>query len=88
MLLTAMFVVSGILVQAPTIFIDPHTHINWVENVLNFALIASAWVIAASIEPMPAPIRKPLLYAMRMADVRTERYGIWAQRRDTPAEKA
>jgi uncharacterized membrane protein YphA (DoxX/SURF4 family) len=49
MLLTAMFVVFGILVHAPMIFIDPHTHINWAENVLNFALMASAWVIAASI---------------------------------------
>jgi uncharacterized membrane protein YphA (DoxX/SURF4 family) len=49
MLLTTMFVVFGILVHAPTIFIDPHTHMNWAENVLNFALIASAWVIAASI---------------------------------------
>jgi uncharacterized membrane protein YphA (DoxX/SURF4 family) len=49
MLLTAMFVVFGILVHAPTIIIDPHTHMNWSENVLNFALIASAWVIAASI---------------------------------------
>ncbi len=49
MLLTAMFVVFGILVHAPTIMSDPHTHINWSENVLNFALVASAWVIAASI---------------------------------------
>ena len=49
MLLTAMFVVFGILVHAPTIFSDPHTHMNWAENVLNFALIASAWVMAASI---------------------------------------
>ena len=49
MLLTAMFVVFGILVHAPTIFIDPHTHINWAENAINFALIGSAWVIAASL---------------------------------------
>jgi uncharacterized membrane protein YphA (DoxX/SURF4 family) len=49
MLLTAMFVVFGILVHAPTIFIDPHTHFNWAENAINFALIGSAWVIAASI---------------------------------------
>jgi uncharacterized membrane protein YphA (DoxX/SURF4 family) len=48
MLLTAMFVVFGILVHAPTIFIDPHTHINWAENAINFALIGSAWVIAAT----------------------------------------
>jgi hypothetical protein len=51
MLLTAMFVVFGILVHAPTIISDPHAHINWSENVLNFALIASAWVMAASIPP-------------------------------------
>lgn len=49
MLLTAMFVVFGILVHAPTIFIDPHAHINWAENAINFALIGSAWVIAASV---------------------------------------
>ena len=54
MLLTAMFVVFGILVHAPTIFSDPHTHMNWAENVLNFALIASAWVMAASIEKSKA----------------------------------
>jgi uncharacterized membrane protein YphA (DoxX/SURF4 family) len=49
MLLTAMFVLFGILVHAPTIFIGPHTHINWAENAINFALIGSAWVIAASL---------------------------------------
>jgi uncharacterized membrane protein YphA (DoxX/SURF4 family) len=49
MLLTAMFVVFGILVHAPTIVIDPHAHFNWAENAINFALIGSAWVIAASI---------------------------------------
>lgn len=48
-LLTAMFVVFGILVHAPTIFIDPHTHINWAANAVNFALVGSAWVIAASL---------------------------------------
>ena len=49
MLLTAMFVVFGILVHAPTLFIDPHNHFNWAANAINFALIGSAWVIAASI---------------------------------------
>jgi uncharacterized membrane protein YphA (DoxX/SURF4 family) len=48
-LLTAMFVVFGVLVHAPTIFIDPHTHFNWAENAINFALIGSAWVVAASV---------------------------------------
>ena len=49
MLLTAMFVVFGLLVHAPTLIADPHTHYNWSENALNFALTASAWVMAASV---------------------------------------
>jgi len=56
MLLTAMFIVFAILVHAPTIVIAPHTHFNWVENATNFALIGSAWVIAASI-PFNAHVR-------------------------------
>ena len=49
MLLAAMFTVFAILVHAPRIVSDPHTHMNWAENAVNFALIGSAWVIAASI---------------------------------------
>jgi uncharacterized membrane protein YphA (DoxX/SURF4 family) len=49
-LLTGMFVVFGVLVHAPTLFTDPHTHFSWAANAMNFALIASAWVIAASTE--------------------------------------
>jgi uncharacterized membrane protein YphA (DoxX/SURF4 family) len=49
-LLTGMFVVFGVLVHAPTLLSDPHTHFNWAANAMNFALIASAWVIAASTE--------------------------------------
>jgi uncharacterized membrane protein YphA (DoxX/SURF4 family) len=52
MLLTTMFVIFGLLVHAPTIFIAPHTHFNWAENAINFALIGSAWVIAASVSPL------------------------------------
>jgi uncharacterized membrane protein YphA (DoxX/SURF4 family) len=57
-LLTGMFVVFGVLVHAPTLFADPHTHFNWAANAMNFALIASAWVIAASIDPNTAGNRK------------------------------
>jgi uncharacterized membrane protein YphA (DoxX/SURF4 family) len=53
-LLTGMFVVFGVLVHAPTLFADPHSHFNWAANAVNFALIASAWVIAASTEPNAA----------------------------------
>jgi uncharacterized membrane protein YphA (DoxX/SURF4 family) len=49
MLLTAMFAVFAFLVHAPTIFTHPHVHFNWTENSVNFCLIASAWVIAASL---------------------------------------
>ena len=37
MLLTAMFVVFGILVHAPTLsFIDPHhNHFNWAANAIS-----------------------------------------------------
>lgn len=51
MLVTAMFVVFGVLVHAPILINDPHTHFNWAANAMNFALIASAWVIAASMPP-------------------------------------
>jgi uncharacterized membrane protein YphA (DoxX/SURF4 family) len=51
MWLTAMFVVFGILVHAPTVFVDPHSHFNWAANAINFALIGSAWVIAAAMKP-------------------------------------
>jgi uncharacterized membrane protein YphA (DoxX/SURF4 family) len=49
MLLTAMFVVFTILVHAPRVIMDPHTHMNWAENDVNFALIGCACVIAASL---------------------------------------
>jgi uncharacterized membrane protein YphA (DoxX/SURF4 family) len=50
-LLTGMFVIFGMLVHAPTLFTDPHNHFNWAANAMNFALIASAWVIASSMNP-------------------------------------
>jgi uncharacterized membrane protein YphA (DoxX/SURF4 family) len=53
-LLTGMFVVFGILVHAPALLNDPHNHFNWAANAMNFALIASAWVIAASSDPSPS----------------------------------
>jgi uncharacterized membrane protein YphA (DoxX/SURF4 family) len=50
-LLTAMFIVFGLLVHAPSALADPHNHFNWAANAINFGLIASAWVIAASYRP-------------------------------------
>jgi uncharacterized membrane protein YphA (DoxX/SURF4 family) len=57
-LLTGMFVVFGVLVHAPTLFADPHSHFNWAANAMNFALIASAWVMAAPTEANTVSNRK------------------------------
>jgi uncharacterized membrane protein YphA (DoxX/SURF4 family) len=49
-LLTAMFILFTILVHAPRVLLTlPHNHFAWGENAVNFALIGSAWVVAASI---------------------------------------
>jgi uncharacterized membrane protein YphA (DoxX/SURF4 family) len=47
MLLTLMFIAFSVLVHAPNLFADP-SHFNWAANAINFALIASAWVVVAS----------------------------------------
>jgi uncharacterized membrane protein YphA (DoxX/SURF4 family) len=52
-LLTAMFIVFGVLVHAPLVFADPHTHFNWAANAMNFALIGAAWLMAASVGETP-----------------------------------
>jgi uncharacterized membrane protein YphA (DoxX/SURF4 family) len=47
-LLTGMFIVFSLFVHAPSAIADPHSHFNWAANAINFALVASAWVVAAS----------------------------------------
>lgn len=59
LLLTAMFIVFGVLVHAPSVFTDPHTHFNWAANAINFVLIGSAWVIAASYSPASSRTPRP-----------------------------
>jgi uncharacterized membrane protein YphA (DoxX/SURF4 family) len=54
-LLTVMFIAFSILVHAPNLFADP-SHFNWAANAINFALVASAWLIAAS---YVSPTRSP-----------------------------
>ncbi len=57
-LLTGMFIVFGVLVHAPLIIADPHTHFNWAANAMNFALIGAAWLIAASVgQPADSPLK-------------------------------
>jgi uncharacterized membrane protein YphA (DoxX/SURF4 family) len=49
MLLTVMFAIFGLLVHAPLLFQDPHSHLNWVMNAQNLALTGAAWVLADSL---------------------------------------
>ncbi len=45
-LLAVMFAGFGILIHAPLLLADPHSHLNWVMNAMNLALTGSAWVMA------------------------------------------
>jgi uncharacterized membrane protein YphA (DoxX/SURF4 family) len=53
-LLTAMFIVFSLLVHLPLAFAGPHMHFNWAANAMNFALIGSAWLMAAAFGKTPA----------------------------------
>jgi uncharacterized membrane protein YphA (DoxX/SURF4 family) len=46
-LLTVMFIAFSVLVHGPNLFAEP-SHFNWAANAINIALIASAWLTAAS----------------------------------------
>jgi hypothetical protein len=45
-LLTAMFVVFGLLVWLPRLISDPRDHTNWGGNAQNLAITAAAWIVA------------------------------------------
>ena len=45
-LLTLMFIGFGVLVHAPTLIGDPHSHFNWAANAVNLSLVGAAWVVA------------------------------------------
>jgi uncharacterized membrane protein YphA (DoxX/SURF4 family) len=47
-LLTAMIIVFGALVWAPSLYAQPHVHMVWAGNAINLALIGAAWVVADS----------------------------------------
>jgi uncharacterized membrane protein YphA (DoxX/SURF4 family) len=46
MLLTAMFVIFGLLVHLPSVIREPHNHMNWSENAVNLVLVGAAWCVA------------------------------------------
>ncbi len=45
-LLTMMLVIFGLLVWIPSLLSDPHSHTNWSETVLTFAIAGTAWILA------------------------------------------
>jgi uncharacterized membrane protein YphA (DoxX/SURF4 family) len=49
-LLTAMFLVFQALVHAPLLIAAPMSHLSWVMNGINLALVGAAWIVADSIE--------------------------------------
>ena len=49
-MLTAMFLVFQVLVHAPVLIADPHSHMGWVINAVNLALTGSAWIVADSLK--------------------------------------
>jgi len=48
-LLTVMIFVFGILVWLPGVYAQPHVHMMWSGNAINFALLAAAWTISDAI---------------------------------------
>jgi uncharacterized membrane protein YphA (DoxX/SURF4 family) len=49
-LLTAMFLVFQALVHAPLLMAAPTSHLSWVMNGMNLALVGAAWIVADSIQ--------------------------------------
>src|SRR6267154_2830750 len=45
-LLTMMLVLFGLLVWAPLLLSDPHSHTNWSEIAETFAIAGAAWILA------------------------------------------
>lgn len=45
-LLTLMLVIFGLLVWVPLLLSNPHSHANWSETILTFAIAGSAWILA------------------------------------------
>jgi hypothetical protein len=45
-LLTLMLVIFGLLVWVPLLLSNPHSHADWSETVLTFAIAAVAWILA------------------------------------------
>lgn len=64
-LVTAMFVIFGLLVWLPQLAANPSAHLIWGGNAVNFALVGAAWVLADAISISPAtrelrsPVRRP-----------------------------
>jgi hypothetical protein len=45
-LLTLMIAIFGLLVWVPLLISAPHSHTNWSETALTFAIAGAAWILA------------------------------------------
>ena len=60
-LLTMMLAIFGLFVWVPLLLSDPHSHSNWSETILTFAIAGTAWIIGDLLKehrlnaPSPAP---------------------------------
>jgi hypothetical protein len=45
-LLTLMLVIFGLLVWVPLLLSNPHSHANWSETALTFAIAGAVWILA------------------------------------------
>jgi len=45
-LLTLMLAIFGLLVWVPLLVSNPHSHTNWSETVLTFAIAGAGWILA------------------------------------------
>jgi uncharacterized membrane protein YphA (DoxX/SURF4 family) len=57
-LLTAMYVIFGLLVHIPSVIAHPASHDNWAENAINLVLTGAAWVLADSLADKRLPWEK------------------------------
>ena len=49
-LLTAMYLIFGLVVHMPSILAKPSRHDNWAENAINLILVGAAWTLAETLE--------------------------------------
>jgi uncharacterized membrane protein YphA (DoxX/SURF4 family) len=61
-LLKVMFTTFGVLIHLPALVAEPRSHMSWTANVMNLALVGSAWLLADWLKTRQP---RPQVYALR-----------------------